>query len=148
MTKGKFPNGLREAMDAKNIGLTELARLVGTAKQNIERWANGERALKPEMAAKVAPYLDVTAAQLLLLAEDAEAATVSQPRMTKDEVMKEAAAQNLRSALIAYGVDAKQLANLIPLIDTYVRQAKQAPREQSRSHDQSQPATPRRVKAP
>lgn len=145
MTKGKFPNGLRKAMDAKGVGLTELAKLVDTAKQNIERWANGERALKPDMAARIAPFLNVTAGQLLLLPNENGAAPSTQPRMSKDEVMKEAAAQNLRAALIAYGVDKGQLATLMPVIETFVRKAKPAQSEQTDSRDQSQPATPRRA---
>lgn len=132
-------------MDAKGTGLTELANLVGTAKQNIERWANGERALKPDMASKIAPFLDVTAAQLLLLPNEEGAAPVTQPRLGKDEIMKEAATQNLRAALIAYGVDKGQLPTLIPLIDTFVKKAEPAQSEQKGSRDRSQPATPRRA---
>jgi transcriptional regulator with XRE-family HTH domain len=140
MTKGKFPNGLRKAMDAKKIGLTELANLVGTAKQNIERWANGERALKPDMAAKLAPFLDVSASQLLLLPDDGRP---SEP--SKEEKMEADALASLRAALIAYGVDKRQLATLLPVIDTFVTKAKQAQPEQTGSRDRPQPATPRRA---
>lgn len=131
-------------MDAKGVGLTELAKLVDTAKQNIERWANGERALKPDIAARIAPFLGVTAGQLLLLPNEDGAAS-TQPRVSKDEIMKEAAAQNLRAALIAYGVDKGQLATLMPVIETFVTKAKPEQPKQTGSRDLSQPATPRRA---
>lgn len=127
-------------MNAKKIGLTELANLVGTAKQNIERWANGERALKPDMAAKLAPLLDVSASQLLLLPDDGRP---SEP--SKEEKMEADALATLRAALIAYGVDKRQLATLLPVIDTFVTKAKQAQPEQTGSRDLPQPATPRRA---
>src|SRR5690606_1472715 len=66
----KFPNGLRAAMEAKKIGPTALGRLVGESKQNIDRWANQTRRLNPEDAAKLAPHLDTTTAELLLIADD------------------------------------------------------------------------------
>ncbi|MCD1264284.1 hypothetical protein B5M44_14180 [Shinella sumterensis] len=148
MTKGKFPNGLRKAMDAKKLGLTDLAKSVGTSKQNIERWANGERALKPEMAAKIAPFVDATAAQLLLLPSEEGTATPSQRQPDKDAIMKEAAAQNLRSALIAYGAQARQLKSLLALIDAQLKKARPGSPEQTDSRDQSQPASRRREEAP
>ncbi len=71
MTAGKFPNGLRAAMTRKGIGPTRLGRLVGETKQDISRWAKGERRLVPETAAKLAHHLDVPASELLLLPEGA-----------------------------------------------------------------------------
>lgn len=135
-------------MDAKGLGLTDLAKLAETSKQNIERWANGERALKPEMAAKLAPFVNATAAQLLLLPNEEGAATPSQPLTDKDAIMQEAAAQNLRSALIAYGATAGQLKSLLALIDARLKKAKPASPEQTDSRDQSQPASRRREEAP
>lgn len=148
MTKGKFPNGLRKAMDAKGLGLTDLAKLAETSKQNIERWANGERALKPEMAAKLAPLVNATASQLLLLPNEEGAAATPQPQPDKDTIMKEAAAQNLRSALIAYGAPTAQIKPLIALIDARLKKTKPASPEQTGSRDQSQPASHRREEAP
>ena len=69
MTTGKFPNGLQAAMKAKGVGPTDLGRLAGESKQNIDRWAKQERRLKPEDAAKLAPHLDVAVGELLLLDE-------------------------------------------------------------------------------
>jgi len=69
MNKGKFPNGLSAAMAAKELGPTALGRLSGDSKQNVDRWAKQERRLTPEDAARLAPHLDVTAADLLLLDE-------------------------------------------------------------------------------
>jgi SOS-response transcriptional repressor LexA len=58
--KGKFPNGLASAMKKKEMGVTELARLVDTSKQNVQRWRDQERKLTPEWAEKLAPHLEVT----------------------------------------------------------------------------------------
>lgn len=63
----KYPNGLQEAMDRAGVSGSELARLVGTSRQNISRWAAGSRELLPAMAEQIAPYLDTTSASLLLL---------------------------------------------------------------------------------
>lgn len=65
--KEKFPNGLKAAMSKAAIGSTKLAKLSGTSKQNISRWADGERRLVPEWAEKLAPLLDTTADKLLLI---------------------------------------------------------------------------------
>lgn len=78
MTKGKFPNGLREAMEAKDIGPTELGRLIEEPKQNVDRWRNGERRLTPEMAAKIAPHVGVSANRLLLLERSPALADLAQ----------------------------------------------------------------------
>lgn len=66
--KGKFPNGLAAAMSKKGIGPTELARLSGTSKQNIDRWAAQTRKLPVEWAEKLAPLLDSTR-ELLMFAK-------------------------------------------------------------------------------
>lgn len=55
--KDKYPNGLRAAMERKNLGPTELAERAGTNKQNVARWADGERELTPHWAKKLAPHL-------------------------------------------------------------------------------------------
>lgn len=148
MTKGKFPNGLRKAMDAMGLGLTDLAKSAETSKQNIERWANGERRLKPEMAAKLAPLVNATASQLLLLPKEEGAAGTPHPQPDKDTIMKEAAAQNLRSALIAYGASAAQIKPLMALIDARLKKTKPASPKRTDSRDQSQLASRRREEAP
>lgn len=63
--KGKFPNGLAAAMKRAGIGPTELAEKVGTNKQNISRWADGERKLPPEWAKKISPAVGRSPADLL-----------------------------------------------------------------------------------
>lgn len=63
--KGKFPNGLKAAMEAKEIGPSELARAVDTSKQNVQRWADAERRLVKEWAEKLAPHLGVTPQSLI-----------------------------------------------------------------------------------
>lgn len=67
MVIGKFPNGLRDAMKAKDIGPTALGRLVDETKQNIDRWSKQTHRLNPDKAEKLAPHLDVTVADLLLI---------------------------------------------------------------------------------
>lgn len=54
-------------MEAKGIGPSELARLVKTSKQNIQRWADAERRLVEEWAEKLAPHLDVEPHKLIFL---------------------------------------------------------------------------------
>jgi SOS-response transcriptional repressor LexA len=66
LMKGKYPNGLQRAMDAWGIGPTALAAAVGTSKQNIARWADQERKLPLEWAAKIASYFDLDVAAVLL----------------------------------------------------------------------------------
>lgn len=66
MKTGKIPNGLASAMRAAGVGPTALGRLVGTSKQNIERWAAGHRVLKSTWAQKIAPHLQTTPEQLML----------------------------------------------------------------------------------
>lgn len=64
--KGKYPNGLQRAMDAKGIGPTALAAAVGTSKQNIARWADQERKLPMEWAQEISRKLDIDLTALLL----------------------------------------------------------------------------------
>ncbi|AWN47183.1 phage repressor protein [Methylobacterium terrae] len=57
-------------MAQSNLGPTELGRRIGVTKQDISRWAKGERKLPPAAAADLAPHLNTTAAALLLLPEE------------------------------------------------------------------------------
>lgn len=63
--KGKFPNGLGAAMSKKEIGVTELARLAGTSKQNVQRWADQSRKLPIDWAEKLAEHVDSTPEALI-----------------------------------------------------------------------------------
>lgn len=65
--EAKYPNGLQEAMEAAGVGGSELARLIGTSRQNVSRWASGDRELLPPVAEQIAPHLKTTSAALLLL---------------------------------------------------------------------------------
>ncbi|WP_139231595.1 S24 family peptidase [Methylobacterium phyllosphaerae] len=67
----KFPNGLAVAMERAGMGPTELARRLNQTKQDVSRWAKGERRLPPEVANIAAPILNTSAAALLLLTEAA-----------------------------------------------------------------------------
>lgn len=63
--KGKHPNNLKAIMDRERVGTSELARRVGTSKQNIDRWAAASRKLPIEWALKLAPALSTTPEQLV-----------------------------------------------------------------------------------
>lgn len=54
-------------MDAADVSGSELARRVGKTRQDISRWASGDRELLPVNAELLAPHLNTTAASLLLL---------------------------------------------------------------------------------
>lgn len=77
--KGKFPNGLAEAMQRAEMGSTALASLIGDSKQNVTRWANQSRRLTPVAAEKIAPHLKTTAAALLLVAPGAVVPSAPSP---------------------------------------------------------------------
>lgn len=68
--RGTFPNGLARAMRRAEVGTSELARLLNTSRQNVARWKNQSRGLSPEWAGKIAPLLQTSAAELLLLEPD------------------------------------------------------------------------------
>jgi transcriptional regulator with XRE-family HTH domain len=63
----KYPNGLAEALERAGVSGSELARLLGTNRQNVSRWASGERELTSAIAEQIAPHLNTTSAALLLL---------------------------------------------------------------------------------
>ena len=56
-------------MERAGIGPTDLARRLSATKQDVSRWAKGERKLPPEIANIAAPILNTSAAALLLLTE-------------------------------------------------------------------------------
>jgi SOS-response transcriptional repressor LexA len=64
--KGKYPNGLRTAMEAKAIGVTDLATAIRTSKQNIQRWKDQERKLPMEWAEEISRELGIDLTALLL----------------------------------------------------------------------------------
>lgn len=64
--KGKFPNGRRALMDKLGIGPTELARQIGSKKQNVLRWRDQERKIGNSDAGKLARFFDVTQAEVQL----------------------------------------------------------------------------------
>jgi phage repressor protein C with HTH and peptisase S24 domain len=61
-----YPNGLKAAMNAVNIGPTKLAETIGTNRQNVTRWSKWQRKLPVDMAQKMAPVLNTTPEKLLL----------------------------------------------------------------------------------
>lgn len=64
---GKYPNGLQKALEDAGVSGSELARLIGTSRQNVSRWVSGSRELLPPVAEQIAPHLNTTSAALLLL---------------------------------------------------------------------------------
>lgn len=69
---GKHPNGLAEAIARlkEPIGPTAIAREIGSTKQTIDRYLKWERKLPRPMAAKLAPLVKSTVAELLLVESD------------------------------------------------------------------------------
>lgn len=53
-------------MAEKNMSASELARLIGTSRQNVSRWASGQVELPRERAAAIAPILTVSLNNLVL----------------------------------------------------------------------------------
>lgn len=107
---------------------------------------NGNRDISRKAAEKYAKAFGVSAGWILYgEAEKREDVVIPVPTPGKQEKMKSDAKQNLRAALIAYGVDSKQLKIVMPLIEKFVSPASLEPQERSRSHDLSQPSIPRRA---
>jgi len=67
MEKIKYPNGLEAALKAVDRNPTWLAKRLDTSRQNVARWAQGERHLSVEWAKKIAPHLKTTPDRLLLV---------------------------------------------------------------------------------
>lgn len=63
--KGKFPNGLEDAMKRQGIGQAALARAADTSQQQINRLVHGEREMTAVWAEKLAPILQTTPEQLV-----------------------------------------------------------------------------------
>lgn len=59
------PNNLRKAMERSEKGVSWLAEQIGTNRQNVTRWAKGQRKLTVPWAKKIAPHLNATASELL-----------------------------------------------------------------------------------
>jgi len=66
--KYKYPNGLAAVLESVDRNPTWLARQLDTSRQNVARWAQGERKLTVEWAKKIAPILNTTPDRLLLVA--------------------------------------------------------------------------------
>lgn len=141
MTKGKFPNGLRDVMDANNVGVTELGDALDESKQNILRWRDGERRLKPEMALRIAKHFGVSVNSLLLLPEETH--EVAQPARKKITDAKLAAAL-LETLDIVPDGDGPKAYKL--LMSVFGEDDETQP--QSRPRDLSSPATRPRAKSP
>lgn len=69
---GKHPNGLADAIRRleQPLGPTAIAKAVGATKQTIDRYIKFERKLPKPMAAKLAPLVKSTVAELLQVESD------------------------------------------------------------------------------
>lgn len=67
--KDKYPNGLKQAMERAHVGPSELARQVGTSRQQVSRYMNAEYELNREWAERFAPILHVRP-EALIFAEE------------------------------------------------------------------------------
>lgn len=132
---------VREALDHGELSNAEIGRLF------YERGIIGTE--DRSLAGKMATFRDVSAEEMLLLSE----LTGYAPPIDAPEVeAKPSAATNseaqLRSALLAYGVDARQLKRLIEIIKTFTKKTSGEQSEQTLPDDQSQRASHRHAKLP
>ncbi len=104
--KGKFPNGLRRAMDTAKIGVSALARAAKTPKQNISRLADGERKLTVQWAELLAPHLGRPPEELIL---------ASKPATSRVPLLSWVAAGKLTAAEGVTNVDAKRFVTVADL---------------------------------
>jgi len=63
--KGKFPNGLAEAIERRAISQGDLARAAGTSQQQISKLVQGEREMTALWAEKLAPILKTSPEKLV-----------------------------------------------------------------------------------
>lgn len=54
------------ALEAEGMSISELARKLGTNRQNVSRWASGEIGIKPAVAKRIAEILTVSAESLVM----------------------------------------------------------------------------------
>lgn len=63
--KGKFPNGLAEAMERRAISQGALAKAIGTTQQQISKLVHGEREMTALWAERLAPLLRTSPEKLV-----------------------------------------------------------------------------------
>lgn len=60
----KWPNGLARLVEAMGVNQSELARAIGTNRQNVSRWVSQTRKIPDDYIQKIADYLSVTRQQV------------------------------------------------------------------------------------
>lgn len=71
---------LARALAEKGMSISDLARLLGTSRQNVSRWSSGAVQIKPEMARQIAPILTVSAESLVMGGLAGELGAPKKPR--------------------------------------------------------------------
>lgn len=80
------PNNLRRVMERAGKGVSWLAEQIGTNRQNVTRWAKGQRKLTVPWAKKIAPYLNSTAGELLQVEIPAIRKVIKKPKSEAVEI--------------------------------------------------------------
>ncbi len=108
-TPSEKPTPLATALAESDMTITDLARALGTSRQNVSRWANGSVGVKPEIARQIASILTVSAESLVMREPSARLDAIQKPTYVY-----------LRGT-IAAGVwlehdEAPQLTDLLPVV--------------------------------
>lgn len=80
------PNNLRRVMERAGKGVSSLAEQIGTNRQNVTRWAKGQRKLTVPWAKKIAPHLNSTASELLQVEVSAGRKIIKRPKTEGIEI--------------------------------------------------------------
>lgn len=97
------------ALKERGMTITDLAKVLGTSRQNVSRWAAGKIGIKPDVARKIAQILTVSAESLVMGQPEDNLDVIKRPRYV-----------HLRGT-IAAGVwlehdEAPQLTEAVPII--------------------------------
>lgn len=127
---------IQERMKAATPRITGdlLAERMGTTPATISRLLNGRRKMTLEWLYAFSKALNAPIASLF--APPSEEPSASSPEV------------QLRSALLALGVDRRELDRVVDVAKTFTRRPAEERLEQTPPDDQSQPASPRRESTP
>jgi transcriptional regulator with XRE-family HTH domain len=120
---------LKEAINESGKSLRSLSQATGFGENYVQQLLKDEKDPAFPRLAKLLSLLGANATLYVMLG------------------IKPDTESQLRSALLAYGVDQSQLKLLLPLISKFVPASEALP-EQNPRDDQSQPASPRRESVP
>lgn len=105
----RFARRLSEAMSMRNIGGTELAKLVGTSPTNITCYRKGKYQPKVPMVKKMAEVLGVNPVWLLGIADDPEPIVASEKDLAHNQI------ENYISIM-----DERQIKKVLKFIEDYI----------------------------